>query len=68
MAKVTRKALEQAVAQADYPADKEHLLARAEQQGADDEVLRALRSLQPVEYRNADEVLASVHPDITGGG
>ena len=59
-ARTTRESLCAALIDADYPATKEDLLATAERNGADEQTIRALRSIPPVEYRNFMEVLASV--------
>jgi len=46
---------------ADFPAGKDELIRVAQEAGADDRVLRALRSLPPAfEYANRDEVLRSI--------
>ncbi len=46
---------------ADFPAGKDELLRVGQQAGADERVLRALRSLPPAfEYANRDEVLRSI--------
>ncbi|MDP9430687.1 MAG: DUF2795 domain-containing protein [Actinomycetota bacterium] len=47
----------------DYPADKETLLAEAERRGASREVLKAIRAVPPVDYRNDDEVVRSLRLD-----
>ncbi len=47
----------------DYPAGKEDLLTAAQRHGADEDSMRALRALPPVDYRNADEVLRSIDVD-----
>ncbi len=44
----------------DYPATKDALLAAAQKHGADDDALRALRALPPVDYGSHDEVLRSI--------
>lgn len=44
----------------DYPVSKEQLVRNAEQAGADDEVLRALRTLPDRTYDGADAVSAEV--------
>lgn len=44
----------------DYPADKEALVAAAERAAAPEGVIRSLRAIPPVEYRNAAEVRRSV--------
>jgi hypothetical protein len=47
----------------DHPADKDAMLAAAERQGASPEVLKAIRAVPPVEYRNADELVRSLQLD-----
>ncbi|WP_198588125.1 DUF2795 domain-containing protein [Geodermatophilus chilensis] len=47
----------------DYPADKETLLAEAERRGASPEVVKAIRAVPPVDYRNRDEVVRSLRLD-----
>jgi hypothetical protein len=50
-----------ALVDADFPAGKDELIRYAEEAGAGDGVLRALRSLPPAfEYANRDEVLRSI--------
>lgn len=44
----------------DFPADKDEIVDRAEQSGAPEDVVRALRAMPPVEYSNLDEVVSSV--------
>ncbi len=44
----------------DYPAGKEQLVRNAEQAGADEEVLRALRTLPDRTYDGPDSVSAEV--------
>jgi hypothetical protein len=48
------------LAEADFPAHRDDLVVAAERNGTDDDTVRALRSIPPVDYRNLDEVLASV--------
>jgi hypothetical protein len=46
---------------ADFPAGKDDLIRYAQEAGAGDGVLRALRSLPPeIKYANRDEVLRSI--------
>lgn len=52
-----------ALLEADYPADKETLLRFARAKEADDDVVRALTGLPPVEYGSRDEVLRSIDAD-----
>ena len=47
----------------DYPADKDTLTAAAERAGASEAVLRAIRAIPPVDYRNRDEVVRSLRLD-----
>jgi hypothetical protein len=49
----------------DFPADKDDLVAHAEQRGADEAVLRLLRALPIAEYRNISELRSSVPLDPT---
>lgn len=62
-----RKDVEQALNAADFPALKDDLIATAQSAGADDEVLRALRTLPVDEYGNVEEVLRSVPLAGEGG-
>lgn len=55
-----RETLKAVLFDVDYPADKDALVARAENNGADEDTLRALRSLQPVEYGSLTEIVRSV--------
>ncbi|MDQ3957003.1 MAG: DUF2795 domain-containing protein [Actinomycetota bacterium] len=52
-----------ALAELDYPADKDEILAVAESNRADEEVMRSLRGLPPVEYRSRAELLRSIDAD-----
>jgi hypothetical protein len=55
------------LADVDYPADKDTLLAAAERAGAPDAVLRAIRAIPPVDYRSRAEVARSVRVDPASG-
>jgi len=55
------------LADVDYPADKDTLVATAERAGAPDAVLRSIRAVPPVEYRSRAEVLRSVRTDPGAG-
>lgn len=48
----------------DYPANKDRLLDAARRRRPDEEALKALRAIPPVDYRNEAEVLSSIdrHP------
>jgi hypothetical protein len=59
-ARTTRDAIESALTDVDFPAPKEQLLDAARRNNADADTVRALRAIPPVDYRNLDEVLASV--------
>jgi hypothetical protein len=56
----TQEAVTTALADVDFPADKDALLAAAERNGADEATIRALRAVPPVEYGSVREILASV--------
>jgi hypothetical protein len=47
----------------DFPAPKEDIVREAERAGAPPEVLRALRAMPPVDYRNTEEVVRSAATD-----
>jgi hypothetical protein len=51
----------------DHPADKDTLVAAAERAGAPEAVVRGLRAIPPVEYRNRTEVTRSVPVDPGAG-
>ena len=61
----------QYLADVDFPADKDTLVAAAERAGAPEGVVRSLRAIPPVEYANRAEVGSSVPtsdaPDPSGG-
>ncbi|GIJ50396.1 hypothetical protein Val02_72820 [Virgisporangium aliadipatigenens] len=48
----------------DYPATRDEIVQEAEREGAPNEVLKALRGMPPVDYRNKDEVVRSAKTDI----
>jgi hypothetical protein len=52
--------LRRALADTDFPAERDDLVKRAEQAGADNDTVRALRAMPPVSYANFAEVLRSV--------
>ena len=60
---VTHAAVRAALADVDYPATKDDLLAAARRNNADGDVERALRAVPPEEYRNLEEVLRSTGTD-----
>jgi Protein of unknown function (DUF2795) len=51
----------------DYPAGKEVLVAAAARAGAPEAVVRGLRAIPPVEYRNRAEMVRSVPVDPGAG-
>jgi len=57
----------QYLADVDYPAGKEELVAAAERAGAPEAVVRSLRAIPPVDYRNRAEVVRSVPVDPGAG-
>ncbi len=67
MASVSLTALKAVLAAADYPIAKDDLVVLAEQSNAAEDVQKALRSLPPVDYANADEVIRSVTVDVGSG-
>jgi hypothetical protein len=56
MAKVHPLELQKYLQQVDYPVDKEHLIAHAQQQGADEKVLSVLSKFIDKTYLTAAEV------------
>jgi hypothetical protein len=65
MSSVSLGDLRDALLTVDFPADKDVILRAAQEQGAGEDVLAALRSLPPaIEYANKDEVIRSVHADV----
>ena len=51
------------LAQVDFPAHRDALVAAAEAEGAPGPVLEALRAMPPVEYASKDEVRRSAHTE-----
>jgi Protein of unknown function (DUF2795) len=64
MAHVTVDEVLHVLRDADFPVTKDKPIQAAQAAGASDEVLRALRALPPVEYRNGTEVRRSVPADL----
>lgn len=52
--------LRAALSEVDYPASKDELVGYAQRAGADEQTVRALRAMPPVDYTNFDEVSGSV--------
>ena len=63
MAHATAAEVLQALRDLDYPASKEAIVACAENAGAPDGVLRAVRALALADYANKDEVVRSLDLD-----
>jgi hypothetical protein len=59
-ASTTHQDLRRALGDVDFPAEKDQLVDRARNNGADEQTVRALRAIPPVEYRSLAEVLSSV--------
>jgi len=55
------------LADVDYPAGKDALIAAAERAGAPESVVRSIRAIPPVEYRSRAEVQRSVAVDPAAG-
>jgi hypothetical protein len=70
-AAVTAEEVRRHLTDVDFPADKDALVAAAEQRGAAQEAVRALRAIPPVDYANRDQVISSVEldpaPDVEPG-
>jgi hypothetical protein len=47
----------------DFPASRDALVQAAEQDGAPEDVVKALRAMPPVDYGNKDEVMRSAHTE-----
>ncbi|MEJ2869481.1 DUF2795 domain-containing protein [Actinomycetospora sp. OC33-EN08] len=58
-ASTTRSRLDAVLNGQSFPADRDTLVAAAEQAG-DEQTVRAIRAIPPVEYGSASEVVASV--------
>jgi hypothetical protein len=52
--------LRRALADVDFPAEKTDLVRSADQTGADDDTVRALKSVPPVTYSSFNELLRAV--------
>ena len=67
-ASTTRDRLDAALDGLSFPADRDTIVAAAERKG-DEQTVRALRAIPPVDYGSASDVVASVslteddHPD-----
>jgi Protein of unknown function (DUF2795) len=60
MAATDVERLRRALSDVDFPADKTDLVRSADQAGADDETVRALKAVPPVTYANFQELLQAV--------
>lgn len=47
----------------DFPASRDDIVKSAQDEGAPEEVVKALRGMPPVDYGNKDEVLRSAHTE-----
>ena len=56
----TRETLKASLSGADFPAAKEQLVEYAQNNGVDEETVRALRAMPPADYDNITEVLRSI--------
>jgi hypothetical protein len=52
--------IQKALSGLDYPASKEQIVAHAEKQGADEEVLEALRKIEDRQYEGPSGVSSAV--------
>ena len=52
-------AIRAALVDVDFPADKDTLVQCAKSACAEEETVRAIRAMPPVDYHNIDEVLSS---------
>lgn len=59
MVMVTNDEVLQYLKSLDFPIDKDEIVRQVEQQGAPEPVLKALRALPPLDYRNKNEVVRS---------
>ncbi|GAA3737015.1 DUF2795 domain-containing protein [Salinactinospora qingdaonensis] len=59
-ATTTTQRLQAALDAVDYPADKDELVATAQENEADEDTVRALQALPPQDYRSFSEITASV--------
>ncbi|MFY9809161.1 MAG: DUF2795 domain-containing protein [Pseudonocardiaceae bacterium] len=59
-ASTTHNELRRALGDVSFPADKDRLVDQALANGTDEQTVRALRAIPPVEYRSLSEVLSSV--------
>lgn len=55
--------LQRALSEVDFPAEKSDLVSHAAEAGADQETVRALKAVPPVQYADLTEVLQSVSLD-----
>lgn len=60
MAATDVERLRRALADVDFPAEKTDLVCSADQAGADDDTVRALKAVPPVTYASFNELLRAV--------
>jgi uncharacterized protein DUF2795 len=58
--------VQKALRGADYPASREELAELADSNGADDEIVEALRSVDAEDFDGPDDVMASLKGQLTG--
>jgi Protein of unknown function (DUF2795) len=58
--------VQKALKGADYPADRSELIELAERNGADDEVVEALRNADDDSFDGPDQVMAALKGDLGG--
>jgi hypothetical protein len=60
--------VQKALKGADYPADRDQLVQLAERNGADDEVVEALRQADEDHFDGPDKVMAALKGRVSGNG
>ncbi|MCW2983996.1 MAG: hypothetical protein JWR63_1566 [Conexibacter sp.] len=58
--------VQKALKGADYPADRDDLVALAERNGADEEVVDALRDADAESFDGPDQVMAALKGSVSG--
>lgn len=58
--------VQKALSGADYPASREDLIELAERNGADEEVVEALRDAEDDEFDGPDQVMAALKGRVSG--
>jgi hypothetical protein len=60
--------VQKALKGAEYPASKEDLVDLAESNGADDDVIQALRDADAEDFDGPDDVMEALRGNLGGGG